>query len=53
MICTDYNLNYPFATILAHLLLRVQTIDRCFIFPPHLFHYAHTLPWETIETKYL
>ena len=34
---------------LAHLLLRVQAIDRCFIFPPHLFRVA-TLPWEIVKT---
>ena len=34
---------------LAHLLLRVQAIDRCFIFPPHLFR-AATLLWEIVKT---
>jgi len=34
---------------LVYLLLREYAIDRCFIFPPHLFS-AATLPWEIVKT---
>jgi len=42
--------NCPFTTsVVVHILLRLyEAIDRCFIFPPHLFH----PPWELSRQKY-